>query len=93
MQFEYEIKTNIKIGQELWGIIAVTTSTYEGVFPIKVYDIDHNNREIIFEINQPCRYVSCNFAELKVYVFESQLEAEIQEGKLSFGEGMFAHYF
>lgn len=90
MKLVYKKEINIETGQEFYGIIAVTSKTYDGVHSVKVDDVDWNNEEIIFEVDQPCRYVSCYFREFEKYVFDSEKEAEEAIRKLDFGEGMFA---
>lgn len=89
MQLVYNKEINIDVGQEFYGIIAVTSRTYEGIYSVIVDGIDWNNEEIIFKIDQPCGYVSCYFNDLKKYVFDSEKEAEEVIKKLDFGEGMF----
>ena len=91
MEFKYKKEVNIDIGQELYGIIAVSTRTYDGVYPVTVYAIDYNNEEVIFEVEQPCRYVSCTFREMKDYVFESEAEAKNKMNNLEFGVGLFEY--
>ena len=91
MKLTYNKETNLEIEQKLYGIIAVSIYTYDGVHPVTVYEIDYNNEEVIFEVEQPCRYVSCTFREMEDYVFESKEEAEDAESKLDFGEGMYAY--
>lgn len=89
MKLVYNKEINIEVGQEFYGIIAVTSRTYDGIYPVKVDDIDWNNEEVIFKIDQPCGYVSCYFIEFNKYVFNSEKEAEEAIQKLEFGEGMF----
>jgi hypothetical protein len=91
MKFEYKKETNLKIGQKMYGIIDVSIYTYDGVHPITVYEIDYNNDEVIFEVDQPCRYVACRFCEMEDFVFESKEEAENAESKLDFGVGLYAY--
>ena len=91
MKFTYKKETNLEIGQKLYGIIAVSIYTYDGVHPVTVYEIDYNNEEVIFEVEQPCRYVSCTFREMEDYVFESKEEAENAESNTEFGMGPWAY--
>ena len=91
MKFEYKKETNIKEGQKLFGIIAVSSCAYDGVHPITVYDIDYNNEEVIFEVDQPCRYVSASFRDMEYLVFESEEEARSMESTIEFGDGLFAY--
>ena len=94
MKFTYIKETNLKIGQQLYGIIAVSTVTYDGVYPIVVHEIDFNNEEIIFEVDQPCRYVICAFIEVERYVFETEKEASEAKPNLPFGDGLvFYEYY
>ena len=88
MKFEYEKKTNVKIGQKLYGIVAVSIYTYDGVYPITVDTIDYNYEEVIFKIDQPCKLVSCGFNEMEEFVFESREEADNKIGSLEFGVGL-----
>lgn len=88
MKFNYTMETNLKIGQALFGIIAVSTRTYDGVHPIIVHEIDFNNEEIIFEVDQPCRYVVCDFYDVDRYVFETEEEASEAKYDLRFGDGL-----
>ena len=91
MKFEYKKETNLKIGQKLYGIIECSIYTYDGVYPITVYEIDYNNEEIIFEVEQPCKYVACRFYEMEKLVFESEEEAKKAESELDFGEGLYSY--
>ena len=91
MEFKYKKETNLKRGQKLYGIIAVSTRTYDGVYPIIVDRIDYNNEEVIFEIDQPCGYVSCSFSEMNDYVFESEAEAQAKMDNLEFGAGLYEY--
>ena len=58
MNFIYSKETNIKFGQTLYGIIAVSCGTYDGVYPIVVDEIDWNHEEVVFTIDQPCGTVA-----------------------------------
>lgn len=91
MRFEYKKETNIKGGQKLFGIIAVSIYTHDGVHPVIVYDIDYNRDEVIFKVDQPCGYVSCSFREMEYFVFESEEEARAMQSNLEFGVGLFAY--
>lgn len=91
MKFEYKKEVNIEVGQTLYGIIAVSTRTYDGVYPIIVENILWDEEEIVFEIDQPCRYVSCSFYQMKDYVFETEMEAIERQKTLDFGVGMFEY--
>lgn len=78
MNFKYKVETNIKVGQKLYGIIACSPSTYEGVYEIIVSAIYFDDGgEIVFDIEQPCGQVSADFSDMKKYVFETREEAEI----------------
>lgn len=91
MKFEYEKKSNIKVGQKLYGIVGVSLYTHDGVYPITVYDIDYNEEEVIFLVDQPCRYVSCHFSEVECFVFESEEEAKNKMNSMRFGIGLQAY--
>lgn len=88
MKFEYEKKANINVGQKLYGIVEVSIYTYDGVQPIIVDRINYNEDEVIFKVDQPCRYVSCYFSEMEDFVFESKEEAENKMSSLEFGVGL-----
>lgn len=92
MKFEYKKETNLEIGQELYGIIADGRYTYGGVYPITVCDIDYGEDRVIFEVDQPCQYVACDFCEMEDLVFESKEEAEEAESKseICYGEGLYS---
>lgn len=89
MKLVYSKEINIEIEQEFYGIIAVSNRTYDGIYPVKVDDIDQNTEEIIFKVDQPCQYVSCHFNEFDRYVFPSEKEAQEANQDLEYGEGMY----
>lgn len=91
MKFEYTKETSLEEGQELYGIIAVSSYTYDGVYPITVSHIDYNNEKIIFEVDQPCVYVCCYFHEIEDYVFETETEAKKAAETLDFGLGLYVY--
>lgn len=91
MKLVYDKQINIDIGQEFYGIIASSNSTYNGIYHIIVDDIDWNTEEIIFSIAQPCRYVSCHLEEFIKYVFDSEKEARENLEELDIDEGMFKY--
>ena len=94
MNFVYEKKSNIKIDQKLYGIIADTRCTYRGVYEIIVDDIDWNDEIIYFSINQPCGQVACTFSEMALYVFETEDEAKNTIEKVDCEEGLIdAHIY
>lgn len=93
MNFTYTKESNLTIGQKLFGIIAVSRYTYDGVHPITVDCIDYNNECIIFQVDQPCRQVFCSFSEVESFVFETEEEAKNQIPNLEFGEGLNAYYY
>lgn len=88
MKLVYNKEINIEIGQEFYGIIAMSSRTYDGIYPVKVDDIDWNTEEIIFKVDQPCQCVSCYFEEFDRYVFVSEQEAQKAKQDLDYGEGM-----
>lgn len=91
MNFKWKKTANLKIGQRLFGIIGVSSATYDGVYPITLDYIDWNEERLIFTIDQPCQRVSCSFHEVKYYVFESESEAEEKKSTLEWGVGMYAY--
>ena len=93
MNFTYRKETNLKISQKMYGIIAVSRYTYDGVYPIMVNDIDYNNEYVQFTIDQPCRHVYCSFDDMKHFVFETEEEAKIKINELKFGEGLVTSYY
>ena len=93
MKFAYKKETNLRMGQKFYGIIEVSRCTYDGVHPIYVDDIDYNNEEIIFRVDQPCRYVSCRFDEMEYLVFETEEEANDAELDIEFGMGLYAYEY
>ena len=90
MKFAYKKEANIKEGQKLFGIIAVSRYTYDGVHPMVVYDINYNDEEVIFKVDQPCGFVSCSFREMEYLVFESEEGAKNAMANLDFGVGLWA---
>lgn len=93
MNFKYKAETNIKIGQKLYGIIACSPSTYEGVYEITVAAIYFDDGgEVIFDIDQPCVQVSADFSDMSSYVFETREEAEKQLKNINVfnGAGLYA---
>lgn len=92
MNFEYKKETNIREGQILYGIIAVSTTTYDGVHKVEVDEVDWNKEIVIFKVDQPCEYVSCEFEDMECFVFETKDEAEIRQKTFRFGEGMHSYY-
>lgn len=93
MKFEYKKEANIEVGQRLYGIIAVTTYTYDGVYPMTVEEILWDEEEVIFKVDQPCQYVSCSFYEMEDYVFKTEEEAIEKQKTLDFGVGMFDYHY
>ena len=90
MKFEYQKSANIEEGQKLFGIIAPSIYTYDGVYPLMVSTIDYNEEEVIFVVDQPCGNVKCSFHEMAFLVFESEEEAELMLPRLEFGMGLYA---
>ena len=93
MEFRYIKEANIEIGQTLYGIIATSIYTYDGIFLITVEDILWDREEVVFEVEQPCRHVSCSFYEMETYVFETEEDAIEKYKTLDFGEGIFAYSY
>jgi hypothetical protein len=91
MKFSYKKECSLKVGQELYGIIASTIYTHGGVSPIVVDEIDYNREKVIFEIAQPCVYVSCSFYEVERFVFESKEEANNKFLDFEIDEGLHAY--
>lgn len=93
MDFKYKAETNVEVGQKLYGIIACSSSTYEGVYEIVIAAIYFDDGgEVIFDIDQPCGQVSADFGDMSKYVFESKEEAERQLESVNVfdGEGLYA---
>lgn len=84
----FEIKCNIEIGQKLYGIVEGSIYTYDGVYEIIVNKIDYNRKIVVFEIDQPCRHVACDFEEMKEYVFETEDEANAAYKNLKWTNGL-----
>lgn len=76
MNFVCEKKTNIEVGQKLYGIVEGSIYTKEGVYELTVEEIDYNREIVVFNIEQPCEQVACEFYEMKNYVFETEEEAQ-----------------
>lgn len=89
MNFTYKKEVNIEPGQKLYGIIAVSRMTYDGVHPVIVDRILWDDEEVIFKVDQPCGYVSCMLDEMEDYVFKSEEDANAKLKTLDFGVGMF----
>ena len=75
MNFVYEIKSNIEVGEKLYGIVEGSIYTYDGVYEIVVNEIDYNRKIVVFDIDQPCKQVACDFYEMEHYVFETEDDA------------------
>lgn len=90
MKFTYRKYINIKVGQKFYGIIAVSSRTYDGIYPVTVEHIDWNTNEIVFTVDQPCGEVYCAFREFNRYVFESEKEGQLAMKSLRYGEGLHA---
>ena len=95
MNFTYKVECNINIGQNLYGIIAVSRYTYDGIYPIIVNAIDYNNECVIFRVDQLCGYVFCSFDEMEYLVFETEDEAKQAIENIEFGNGLqsYSNYF
>ena len=91
MDFIYKKETNVKIGQKLYGIIAMSLHTCNDVYPITIDYIDYNEDLIIFTIDQPCKFVCCNVEDMKQYVFESEEEAKNAIDNLDSDEGIYVY--
>lgn len=72
MNFYFEKNTNVEIDKKYYGIIASTIYTYDGVFEIIADDINWEREEVIFSIDQPCKFVSCGFEDVNKYVFKTE---------------------
>lgn len=88
MRAVFDKQTNIAIDQELYGIIAVSSRTYDGIYKVIVSDIDWNREIVILDIDQPCRNVYCFFSDFGRYVHENVKDAETALKTLGFGEGL-----
>ena len=89
MNAYFKKETNIEVGQKLFGIIASSIYTYDGVYPIVVSDIDWDDDEVVFDIDQPCGQVFCTFEEMSKYVFETEEEANAAKTNLCLDEGLY----
>lgn len=88
MNFICDIKTNIEVGQKLYGIVEGSIYTWEGVYEITVDEIDYNRKLVVFNIDQPCGKVACDFNEMKLYVFETAEEARISSKEVRWENGL-----
>lgn len=88
MNFVCEIKSNIEVGQKLYGIVEGSIYTYDGVYEIIVNEIDYNRKIVVFDIDQPCKQVACDFDEMKDYVFESEDEANTAFENMEYTNGL-----
>ena len=95
MDFKYKVETNIEAGQKLYGIIACTPSTNEGVYEITVAAVYFDDGgEIVFDIDQPCGQVSASFGDMSRFVFETKEDAEeqLEIVNVFHGDGLYAAY-
>lgn len=95
MKITYKKEVSLSIGQELYGIIAWSGETYQGVHPITVCEIDWNSDWIIFSVDQPCGYVFCKVMNMEKYVFETEEEAQTVYKDNNYdeiGEGLMPYY-
>ena len=88
MNFVYEIKSNIEVGEKLYGIVEGSIYTYDGVYEIVVNEIDYNRKIVVFDIDQPCKQVACDFYEMEHYVFETEDEANAAFEKIEWANGL-----
>ena len=88
MNFVCAIKSNIEVGQKLYGIIEGSIYTYDGVYEIVVNEIDYNRKIVVFDIDQPCKQVACDFYEMEHYVFETEDEANAAFEKIEWANGL-----
>ena len=88
MNFVCDIKTNIEVGQKLYGIVEGSIYTWEGVYEITVSEIDYNRKVVVFDIDQPCGRVACDFDEMETYVFESEEEANVASKDVRWESGL-----
>lgn len=88
MNFICEIKTNIEVGQKLYGIVCGSIYTWEGVYELTVEEIDYNREVVVFNIDQPCGQVACEFYEMIDYVFETEEEAQIASKDVRWENGL-----
>ena len=89
MKYTFKKETNLEIGTILWGIVGVSSCTYDGVRQLKVYSIDWRYDQVIFFDVDSCTYVGCRFAEFDRYVFCDPEEAAQKQETLEWGEGLF----
>lgn len=88
MNFVCEIKSNIEVGQKLYGVVEGSIYTYDGVYEIIVNEIDYNRKIVVFDIDQPCKQVACDFDEMEDYVFESKDEANTAFENMEWTNGL-----
>ena len=88
MNFMCDININMVVGQKLYGIVEGSVYTYDGVYEIVVSEIDYNRKIIIFDINQPCGQVACEFSEIEKYVFETKNEADAAFYNIEWADGL-----
>lgn len=91
MNFTYKKECNVEFDQKLYGIVAMSPYTCNGVYPIVVDNVDYNDELVIFTINQPCQFVCCDFDSMSAYVFESEEEAKNAMDDLDADEGIYAY--
>ena len=88
MNFVYETKSNIEVGEKLYGIVEGSIYTYDGVYEIVVNEIDYNRKIVVFDIDQPYKQVACDFYEMEHYVFETEDEANAAFEKIEWANGL-----
>ena len=88
MKIVYKKEINLKIGQEVYGIVGVSRFTYHGVQRLRVYSIDWNDNRVEFVDLDNGIFVSGYFGDLSHYIFETKEEAEAAFENLEWGFGL-----
>lgn len=88
MKITYKKEINLKMGQEVYGIVGVSRYTYHGVQRLRVYSIDWNDNCVEFIDLDNNIYVSGHFDDLSHYIFETKEEAEAAYKNTEWGLGL-----
>lgn len=88
MKITYKKEINLKIGQEVYGIVGVSRFTYSGVRRLRVYYIDWNENSVGFIDQDTNTIISGHFEDLGYYIFETKEEAEAAYENLEWGLGL-----
>lgn len=88
MKIQYKKEINLNVGQEVYGIVGVSSHTYHGVRRLKVYYIDWNENSVGFLDVDTGILVSGHFYDLSRYIFETKEEAEKAYRDTDWGLGL-----